>query len=146
MLAIRKMKAEDIPAVAELEKKIFPDPWSEKGIEESYHTDQTILLTAHEEGALIGYLIVYCVLEDCEIAKIAVIPEKRRQGIGARILMELEELCRDNGITRILLDVRESNRTAISFYAGLGFVEDGVRKNFYTDPVEDGILMSRCIG
>lgn len=146
MLTIRRMKESDIPEVARLEKEIFPDPWSEGAISETFKQEQTLLLVAYEDRKLIGYLILYFVLEEGEIARIAVIPECRRQGVGARMLLELEDLCEDNGITKLLLDVRESNETAISFYTSYGFVQDGVRRNFYSDPQEDGILMSREIG
>ncbi|MCQ5202913.1 ribosomal protein S18-alanine N-acetyltransferase [Mordavella massiliensis] len=146
MLTIRRMKESDIPEVARLEKEIFPDPWSEGAISETFGQEQTLLLVAYEDRKLIGYLILYFVLEEGEIARIAVIPECRRQGVGARMLLELEDLCEDNGITKLLLDVRESNETAISFYTSYGFVQDGVRRNFYSDPQEDGILMSREIG
>ena len=146
MLTIRRMKESDIPEVARLEKEIFPDPWSEGAISETFEQEQTLLLVAYEDRKLIGYLILYFVLEEGEIARIAVIPECRRQGLGARMLLELEDLCEDNGITKLLLDVRESNETAISFYTSYGFVQDGVRRNFYSDPQEDGILMSREIG
>lgn len=146
MLTIRRMKESDIPEVARLEKVIFPDPWSEGAISETFEQEQTLLLVAYEDRKLIGYLILYFVLEEGEIARIAVIPECRRQGVGARMLLELEDLCEDNGITKLLLDVRESNETAISFYTSYGFVQDGVRRNFYSDPQEDGILMSREIG
>lgn len=146
MLTIRRMKESDIPEVARLEKEIFPDPWSEGAISETFEQEQTLLLVAYEDRKLIGYLILYFVLEEGEIARIAVIPECRRQGVGARMLLELEDLCEDNGITKLLLDVRESNETAISFYTSYGFGQDGVRRNFYSDPQEDGILMSREIG
>lgn len=146
MLTIRRMKESDIPEVARLEKEIFPDPWSEGAISETFEQEQTLLLVAYEDRKLIGYLILYFVLEEGEIARIAVIPECRRQGVGARMLLELEDLCEDNGITKLLLDVRESNETAISFYTSYGFVQDGVRRDFYSDPQEDGILMSREIG
>lgn len=146
MLTIRRMKESDIPEVGRLEKEIFPDPWSEGAISETFEQEQTLLLVAYEDRKLIGYLILYFVLEEGEIARIAVIPECRRQGVGARMLLELEDLCEDNGITKLLLDVRESNETAISFYTSYGFVQDGVRRNFYSDPQEDGILMSREIG
>ena len=63
-----------------------------------------------------GYLILYYVLEEGEIARIAVAPEYRRQGVGARMLLELENLCEDNGISKLLLEVRESNTSAYSFY------------------------------
>lgn len=146
MLAIRKMKEADIPEVARLEKEIFSDSWSEKAIKETFDQQQTLVLVAYEDKQLIGYLILYFVLEEGEIARIAVISDHRRQGVGARLLLELEDLCEDNGITKLLLDVRESNKAAISFYTSYGFVQDGIRRNFYTDPQEDGILMSREIG
>lgn len=146
MLLIRKMKKEDIPAVAVLEKEIFPDPWSEQALAESLEQNHTLLLTAYEDRQLIGYLILYYALEDGEIARIAVIPEKRRQGVGARLLLELENLCELNGITKLLLDVRESNAGAVSFYKDYGFTEDGIRRKFYSDPVEDAVLMSRQLG
>lgn len=146
MLAIRKMKEADIPEVARLEKEIFSDSWSEKAIKETFDQQQTLVLVAYEDKQLIGYLILYFVLEEGEIARIAVISDHRRQGVGARLLLELEDLCEDNGITKLLLDVRESNKAAISFYTSYGFVQDGIRRNFYTNPQEDGILMSREIG
>ena len=92
MLVIRKMKETDIPAVARLEAEIFPDPWSERALMDSYRQKQTLLLVAYEDHQLIGYLIMYYALEDGEIARIAVIPRKRRQGVGARLLLELENL------------------------------------------------------
>lgn len=47
---------------------------------------------------------------------------------------------------KLLLDVRESNREARAFYTDMGFQEDGIRRRFYENPQEDGILMSRELG
>lgn len=146
MLAIRRMRQEDVAFVAELERQIFTDAWSENALAETLAQKQTILLTAFEDKKLIGYVILYYVLEEGEIARIAVSPEHRRQGVGARLLLELESLCMDNGISRLLLDVRESNMSAYSFYEDHGFVKDGIRKNFYAEPTEHAILMSCEIG
>ena len=146
MLIIRRMRESDLADVADLEQNIFTDAWSARSIKETYEQRQTLLLVAYEDKELIGYVILYYVLEEGEIARIAVKREKRRQGVGARMLLELEELCEDNGITKLMLDVRESNENAVSFYRGYGFQEDGIRQNFYTDPAEDGILMSRRLG
>lgn len=146
MLAIRRMRQEDIPFVAELEKETFTDAWSANALLETLAQKQTILLVAFEDKKLIGYVILYYVLEEGEIARIAVSKEHRRQGVGARLLLELESLCADNGISKILLDVRESNVSAYSFYEDHGFVKDGIRKNFYTGPTENAILMSCEIG
>ena len=146
MFVIRKMKETDIAAVAQMEREIFPDPWSEQAIRDSYEQKQTLLLVAYEDSRPVGYLILYHALEDGEIARIAVIPEKRRQGVGARLLLELEDLCELGGISRLLLDVRESNAPAIAFYKDYGFAEDGIRRRFYADPEEDAVLMSRELG
>ena len=146
MLAIRRMREEDIPQVAELEKVAFSDAWSEKSLMETLGQKQTILLAAFEDKKLIGYVILYYVLEEGEIARIAVSPDHRRQGVGARMLLELENLCIDNGISKLLLDVRESNLSARAFYEEHGFVQDGIRKNFYAGPPEHAVLMSCEIG
>ena len=142
MLVIRKMREEDIKPAAELEARIFPDPWSERAIRETWEQKQTFILTAFEDSKLIGYLILYYVLEEGEIARIAVAPEYRCMGVGSRMLLEMEILCENDGISKLLLDVRESNEKARAFYEEHGFLIDGIRRNFYDDPVEDAILMS----
>ena len=142
MFCIRKMREEDIVEVAKLEKDIFPDPWSERAIRETLGQTQTMLLSALDDGRLIGYLILYYVLEDGEIARIAVDPEWRRKGVASRLLKELALICADNGVNKLLLDVRESNDSARAFYERQGFVRDGIRKNYYANPTEHAILMS----
>lgn len=146
MFCIRRMRREDVADVAELERKIFTDAWSERAIQETLDQKQTMILLAYEDKRLIGYLILYFVLEDGEIARIAVEDSYRRQGVATKMLRELECLCEDNGVNKLLLDVRESNEGACRFYEKQGFVRDGVRKNYYSDPAEDGILMSRELG
>ena len=136
------MRAEDMAAVAELEKAVFPDAWSEKAIQETYDQPHTLILTAFEDKKLVGYVILYLTLEDAEIARIAVDEAYRRQKVASKILRELKLLCADNGISKLLLEVRESNEAARSFYEEMGFTTDGVRKNYYTMPVEHAVLMS----
>lgn len=145
MFSIRRIRREDVPDVAELERKIFTDAWSEHAILETLNQKQTMLLSAYEDKRLVGYLILYYVLEDGEIARIAVDESYRRKGVASRMLRELEILCKDNGVSKLLLDVRESNAAAYAFYERQGFVRDGLRRNYYTDPVENAILMSREI-
>ena len=104
-----------------------------------------MILGAYKEGALIGYVIFYYVLDEGEIARIAVSPFHRRQGVAEEIFYGLLRFCAEKEIERILLDVRKSNDAAIAFYRKSGFSEDGIRKKFYDNPKEDAILMSMDI-
>ncbi len=61
-------------------------------------------------------------------------------------MLKLENICEERKINKILLDVRESNAAARTFYEEEGFAEDGIRQNFYDDPKEDAVLMSRRLG
>lgn len=145
-MEIRKIEQIDINDMAILEKAIFPDPWSEQAIEETFNQTNTILLGAFDKGCILGYLIVYHVLDECEIARIAVGEASRRSGVAGHLLLTLENICEENGIVNLFLEVREHNESAILFYKDKGFYEEGIRKNFYANPTEDGILMSRELG
>ena len=91
---------------------------------------------------MIGYVVFYYVLDEGEIVRIAVDAACRRQGAAGQMLKELWRFCSEKEITRMMLDVRKSNKPAIYFYQSHGFVEDGIRKNYYENPSEDAILMS----
>lgn len=135
-----------IEQAARLETEIFPDPWSCHEIKKTVLHKQTICAAAKEGDALVGYLLCYYVLDECEIARIAVDEKIRRRGIGQMLLSYLEDECKEKGVSKILLDVRRSNRTAICFYEKNGFQTDGVRKGYYSGKTtEDAILMSRMI-
>ena len=77
-----------------------------------------------------------------EIARIAVIDEMKRQGVGHALMLTLKAWSKEHQMAKVLLEVRESNQAAGAFYAREGFVNDGVRKAFYQDPKEDAVLMS----
>lgn len=146
MLDVRSMTEEDITAVAELEKATFTDAWTLEGIRDTFFQKQTFVIVAEESGNLKGYCIVYYVMDEGEIARIAVDETCRRQGVGRKILDYVSKICSEKGIDRMMLDVRESNQTARGFYRNYGFEEDGIRKDFYERPKEDAILMSKVVG
>lgn len=143
MWKIQKLCENDAKDVETLEKKIFSDPWTAVGVRATLSQNNTLILGAWKEKCLIGYVIVYYVLDEGEIARIAVEESCRRQGVAGHLMLALEDFCKEMGITKILLDVREHNETAIAFYKEHGFTEDGIRKNYYADPREDAVLMSR---
>ena len=142
MAEIKRISENDIETVAALESEIFSDSWSAKSIKETYENQNACILGAYKEGALAGYVIFYYVLDEGEIARIAVSPQYRRQGVAEEIFAGLLDFCKENSIERILLDVRISNEPAIAFYRKSGFADDGIRKNFYENPKEHALLMS----
>lgn len=142
MIDVHKISENDIKAVTVLEAEIFSDAWSEKSIKETYEQKNAMILGAFKEDTLVGYVIFYYVLDEGEIARIAVSPSCRRQGVADNIFHGLLHFCAEKGIERILLDVRQSNDAAIAFYRKCGFKEDGIRKNFYENPKENALLMS----
>lgn len=145
-MKIQKICENDAAVVGILEQKIFPDPWTTAGIKETLAQRGTLILGAWKDEKLIGYVILYYVLDEGEIARIAVDESCRRQGVAGHLMVRLEDFCEEHGIAKLMLDVRESNAAAIAFYKDHGFAEDGIRKNYYTNPKEDAILMSRELG
>ena len=146
MLEIRIAKEQEIEEIARLEQEIFPDPWSMTALRDTWNQKQAQILGAWLDGQMAGYVIVYFAADESEIARIAVDEKFRRQGVAGALLDEMERVLAGKGIVRLMLDVRKSNAAALRFYLSRGFKEDGVRKNFYTNPIEDAILMSRGLG
>ena len=146
MVEVKSITDSDIERICRLEKQIFPDPWGMNGLSESLHQKHVVILGAWAEEKLVGYLIFYFSMDEGEIARIAVDEAYRRQGVAGKIFSELEDICKEKQIGKVFLEVRKSNLTAIEFYKNHGFIEDGVRKNFYTKPVEDAVLMSVALG
>lgn len=142
---IRRMVMEDGAAIAELEYSLFRDAWSEKSILETVKQPGAICLTAEKAGRTAGYLLAYTAAGEAEIARIGVVKELQRQGVGRELIKTLETIGKQSGIKRILLDVRRKNKAARALYEREGFTEDGIRKSFYSNPEEDAVLMSKVV-
>lgn len=145
-ITVHKMRFEESAAVAEMEHQIFPDKWSERAVLDTLENEQTICLTAEKAGRLIGYLFAYVAADEADIARVAVLKESRKQGVGSELMKELKKVGQEQELKKLLLDVRRSNTAARAFYKKLGFTEDGVRPGFYEKPEEDAVLMSCEIG
>ena len=145
VVSIRQMKVEDAAAIAEMEHQTFSDAWSEKAILDTLRNPKTICLVAEKIGKIVGYCIVYTADDEADIARIAVLKESRRFGIASELIHALDVICWENQIQIIMLDVRVSNEDARAFYEKHGFTQDGIRENYYKNPMEDAILMSRAV-
>ncbi len=152
---VRRLAEADLPAVAALERRAFPDAWSPESLKGTFSQKSSLFLGAWREidlqkkaetkPELIGYVIFTRVPPEGEILRIAVDDGVRRQGVAEGLLDALLKECAQEGITRILLEVRAGNTPAVRLYEKTGFTVDGVRKAYYQDPAEDALLMSREI-
>ena len=145
VVSIRQMKVEDAAAIAEMEHQTFSDAWSEKAILDTLRNPKTICLVAEKIGKIVGYCIVYTADDEADIARIAVLKESRRFGVASELIHALDVICWEDQIQIIMLDVRVSNDDARAFYEKHGFTQDGIRENYYKNPIEDAILMSRAV-
>lgn len=139
-IVIEKMQTKDLPEVAEIEARVFSVPWSEQGFADALKQD-TIFVTAKQDGQVVGYCGMYCSFEEGEITNVAVLPETQNHGIGKKIISALLKASRKKNISRIVLEVRVSNTPAIRLYEGFGFQKAGIRKGFYEKPREDAAIM-----
>ena len=139
---ICKAELSDLPDIAALESEIFSDAWSLKSLEETWNQKNAVIFAAKTEEKIAGYLIIYYVLDEGEIARIVTAPSMRRQGAAGQMFQELVEFCEKQQITRIMLEVREGNEAARRFYEKCGFVRFHKIPNFFTDnydhPIYEG--------
>lgn len=139
-MTIVAMAERHLAALAEIEKACFHAPWSESMLREEL--GKGIFLVAERDGQAVGYVGCQTVLDEGYITNVAVSPDARRQGIARALIAKLTDEARAAGLAFVTLEVRASNAPAIALYEGAGFGRVGVRKNFYTAPTEDAVLMT----
>lgn len=144
-ILIGAMTKEDIPFIAALERECFSSPWSERAIEDELSNEGAVFFTAENEGRKVGYMGMHCVLDECYIANIAVSKSERRKGIGRLLLQYAEDRARERSCSFISLEVRVSNESAIGLYESEGFERVGERKNFYSGPTENALIMTKYL-
>ena len=133
---------EDFESIAMLEEITFSEPWSLNALLESF-AHGTRFICAKQGDALAGYMGLSAVAGEGYVTNIAVFPEFKRRGVASLILFYAFSLARKLGLEFISLEVRESNNSAIALYQKFGFCKEGIRKNFYDNPKEDAIIMTR---
>ena len=142
-MRIRKMQAQDVSAIAELEKICFSDPWSENSISSELNNPLSYWLVAEIDGNITGYVGSQSVLDAADMMNLAVSPDYRRQGVALALVRELIDHLRKNKVIALLLEVRVSNESAIALYEKMGFVQVGRRPKYYHNPREDALILRK---
>ncbi|MGN1457015.1 MAG: ribosomal protein S18-alanine N-acetyltransferase [Acutalibacteraceae bacterium] len=142
-ITITPMERKHLDSLVELEKICFSQPWSYKSLEEELTNDTAYFYVALKDDEVVGYIGLYIVCESCFITNVAVFPQYRNQGIATALIRRAFLAATSHGTDFISLEVRKSNTKAISLYETLQFEEMGVRKNYYRNPPEDALIMTR---
>jgi ribosomal-protein-alanine N-acetyltransferase len=139
---VTAMQAEHIAEIAKLEKECFSSPWSEAALAEELSNPDSHFLVA-ECGEVAGYIGVQEICGEAYITNIAVFESHRKKGIGKALLKAAADGAKERNCEFITLEVRVSNTPAIALYESEGFEKAGIRKNFYSDPTENGIIYTK---
>ena len=143
----RVMTVDDIPMVQLVESKCFTTPWSRNiFVSEVTRNDNAIYFVALVGERIVGYAGIWIILDEGHITNIAVDPAFQRQGIGEGLIDELTKAAVRRGVIAMTLEVRVSNTGAQALYTKLGFVPNGIRKEYYQDDNEDALIMWRELG
>lgn len=133
---------DDAADIAEIEKTCFSAPWSEAAIKNAMN-NSTYFFKAVKGQKTVGYISFYTVFDEGYINDIAILPQYRRQGIASMLLEKLVSFAKEKNLSFTSLEVRVSNTSAINLYEKFGYKKEGERKNFYTDPQENALIMTR---
>lgn len=131
--------------LSELEKECFSCPWSEESFKECLSNDRFYFIGAFDKEELVGYGGIMTVLDEGDVANIAVKSDHRSLGIGRKILSALCIEAKKRGTALLHLEVREGNAAARHLYESFGFTTDGMRKNYYVKPQENAVLMTKIL-
>ena len=142
-MRITLMESAHVSQVAQLEKLCFSAPWSENSISSELTNPLSCWLVALDGDRVAGYVGSQTVLDESDMMNIAVDPQYRRQGIAQALVEELVKCLARKGSLCLTLEVRASNAGAIALYGKLGFVQVGLRKNYYRNPREDAMILRK---
>lgn len=138
-----KMLPDHLDEVLLIEETSHAAPWSRGMFLEEMSNRISRQLVFNIDLLVVGYICFWQVLEECHVLNIGVHPEFRRQGFGAAIMDFLENMCRNDHIERIILDVGRRNISARKLYTKCGFKVIGFRKNYYREIKDDALVMEK---
>jgi len=142
---VRKMRREDVDAVVAIETEAFSSPWRRETFMELIDRPTAeLFVMVHRDEGVIGYAVLWCVLDQGELANVAIAARMRGRGLGRALLAEVLAVAKSRGVESVFLEVRESNAPALGLYQEFGFREVGRRRGYYDHPREDArILMAK---
>lgn len=142
MIDIVPALEQHLPTMCHIENECISPPWSEGALLNELGRADGLAAVAVDSGTVAGFVLLRRAADEAELYQIAVAEPYRRRGIGDALIKEAVSYCRQNDVLSIYLEVRKSNRPAIELYKKHGFKSEGRRKNYYSSPVEDAVVMA----
>jgi len=143
-ITVRKMSPADIAAVVGIDQASFSLPWPENSYryEVQYNNAARCLVAEESDHEIVAMIVSWIIVDELHIATIATRQDRRRQGVGSRLLQEALDDGRRCGARRAFLEVRAGNAAAQEMYRKFGFMITGRRPKYYKDNGEDAVLMT----
>ncbi|MFI3206145.1 MAG: ribosomal protein S18-alanine N-acetyltransferase [Clostridia bacterium] len=138
-MKIEEMHEKHIKQIADLEKICFSQPWSENGLSEEINNETARFFVCEENEKVLAYAGMHLVCGEGYVTNIAVFPEYRKMSLATKLIEKMFSICKIS----LSLEVRESNEKATNLYKKLAFKNLGKRKNFYDNPVENGLIYTK---
>ena len=145
-VTLREMELDDLDYIMAIEKDAFTTPWSRNAFKTEI-TENLLAkyIVAEVDGRVVGYGGIWLILDEGHITNIAVSKDSRGLGIGNYLVMGLIDFCKKSKIYNMTLEVRESNIIAQNLYKKYGFLDCGIRPNYYSDDHENAMIMWKTI-
>ena len=139
----REISLGDLDGIVQIEREVNPFPWGEEALRDTIASSGHHLMSLRE-GRAVGFLLSSFVLDETQLLLIGVSPDWQGVGVGGQLLKEFINRSQDQGQKLIYLEVRSGNERAIRLYRSLGFIDIGVRRDYYPGLIgrEDAIVMS----
>lgn len=142
MIEIRRSSPDDFKKVYQIECESYKHPWSMLDFYDDFvENPRSVWFVALDNGEVIGFAGLWRGVEEMHIVNVAVTNSQRKKGIGKMLVSQLLDQTESEKMKIIILEVRKSNIPAINLYKGFGFREMYVRKGYYQEDGEDGIVM-----
>lgn len=136
------MRPDDVDAVVAIESEAFGSPWRrETFLELIDRPTAELLVMVDGDDGVVGYAVLWCILDQGELANVAIAEGKRGRGLGRALLAEVLDVGRRRGVETVFLEVRESNAPALGLYQRFGFTDVGRRRGYYDHPKEDARIL-----
>lgn len=145
-MTVVPMEPKHIEDLERLELECFSTPWSFDSLVSELSNPLAVFRVAKVNGQVAGYVGMHHIVDEGFICNIAVFPQYRRRGVATCLMESLIEYAKENDMTSISLEVRESNYSAQALYENFQFEVVGERRNFYANPTEDALIMTKTFG